>query len=54
MTAKMKSWLVALLTVAVIGAFTVRAFFPGQPIHHELNEAAAVLLVSLLLVWWLA
>jgi hypothetical protein len=51
MTKRQASWLKLLLIVAIVAVYTIRAFFPGEPIHHELNEAGAVLIIAGLVVW---
>lgn len=52
MTTKHKSALLWLIVAAVIAVYTVRSFFPNQPVHHELNDAGGVLIVAWLLVWF--
>lgn len=43
--------LVALLLFAgAVTTYTIRAFHPEQPLHHELNEAAGVFLVAFI-IW---
>lgn len=41
-----------ILVVLVIATYTIRSFFPGEPVHHELNDAGGVLIGATVLIWF--
>lgn len=48
---KILSPFIALLLFAgAVTTYTIRAFHPEQPLHHELNQAAGVFLIAFI-VW---
>jgi heme/copper-type cytochrome/quinol oxidase subunit 1 len=47
-----KRAVLAVLMLGAVAVYVVRAFHPEQPLHHELNDAGGVVLLSIALLWF--